>query len=389
MNRLNIYLLALGAFLVATAELVVAGILNVIAEDLQISIGLAGQLITVYSLAYAVGTPILVSLTSRIRRKSLLVGSLAIFILGCLASFGGSNYTILMVSRVILGLSAGLFIVVALSSVAKLVPTDKTGSAIGTIVLGFSSAMLLGVPIGIAITHWWSWQVIFMMLGLASMLVMIGMIRLLPEIEGDAPISFKQQFAVLRNPIIVSGLLISFLYNTGNSFMFTYLTPFLQNILHMSTSNIGMMMLVLGIFGVIGTRVGGLGIDKWGTARVVSCSLAVNAASLVIVTMFSASFVVGIVFLTIWVGSMFVTAPAIQTYFIQQAPQSSNFVLSLNTSITHLGVAIGAGVGGMIVNSTSTVLHNPWIASCTYALGLATAIISFSLRKRKTSAMFG
>lgn len=82
MNRLPILMLALGAFLVGTAELVVGGVLHAMAEDLGVSIALAGQFITAYSLSFALGTPILIALTSRLGRKSLLLGSLAVFIAG-------------------------------------------------------------------------------------------------------------------------------------------------------------------------------------------------------------------------------------------------------------------------------------------------------------------
>jgi DHA1 family putative efflux transporter-like MFS transporter len=153
----------------------------------------------------------------------------------------------------------------------------------------------------------------------------------------------------------------------------------------MKASSVGLMMLVLGVFGVAGTRLGGFGVDKWGTARMISFSLVVSAAALAFLPIASASLVLGVSVLVIWMFSIFVTAPALQTYFVQQAPQSSNFVLSINTSITHLGVAIGAGAGGLIVSSTSTVIHNPWISSSTYAIGLAIVIVSFLLRKRSVS----
>jgi DHA1 family putative efflux transporter-like MFS transporter len=77
------------------------------------------------------------------------------------------------------------------------------------------------------------------------------------------------------------------------------------------------------------------------------------------------------------------TIPAIQTYFIQQAPQSSNLILGLNTSVLHLGVAAGAGMGGLMVESTSTVLHNPWLASAAALISLATAFVS-ATRKGRT-----
>ncbi|MDQ0916708.1 MFS transporter [Paenibacillus sp. V4I5] len=385
MNRLSIYILALGVFLTATSELVVAGILHVIAEDLNISIALAGQLITAYSLAFAIGTPIIVSLTSRMGRRKVLLGSLAVFILGCLVSFGSSEISVLMVSRIILGVSAGVYLVVVFGAVAKLVPAEKLGSAIGTIVLGFSSAMILGVPIGIAITNWWSWQAIFIILGLFSLLITFIIFRLLPEIEGDAPVPFGQQFKVLGSLVIVSGLFLTFFRESGNSILFTYLTPFIQDVLHLKASNISIIMLVFGIFGAIGSRLGGYGVDRWGAARVITLSIIVHVAALALLPFFVESLVISLMLIALMVFSMFVTGPAIQTYFIQQAPLSSNLVLSLNTSIIHLGLAVGAGAGGVMANATSTVFYHPWMASMIVALGLAAAFLSFRVGKKVQS----
>lgn len=382
MNRLLIYVLAIGVFVTATSELVVSGILHVIAQDLNVSIALAGQLITVYSLAFALGTPLIASLTSRMGRRKVLAGSLAVFILGCLVSYGSSDISSLMGSRIILGVSAGVYLVVAFGTVAKIVPAEKLGSAIGTIVLGFSSAMVLGVPIGIAITNWLSWQAIFIILGILSLSIAFVIFRLLPEIEGDAPVSFRQQFKVLGSFVIVSGLLLTFFRESGNSILFTYLVPFIKDILRMNASNLGIVMLVFGIFGAIGSRLGGCGVDRWGAPRIITYGMIVNAAVLVLLPLSSESLGMGLALIALMVFSMFAAGPAIQTYFIQQAPQSSNLVLSLNTSIIHLGLAAGAGAGGAVINATSTLLYNPWAASFVVALGLAAAVVSFSAGKK-------
>lgn len=288
-----------------------------------------------------------------------------------------------MISRMILGVSSGVYLVVAFGAAAKLVPAKKLGSAIGTIVLGFSSAMILGVPIGIAITNWMSWHAIFMILGLFSLLITFVILRLLPEIEGDEPVSFQQQFKVLGSLVIVSGLFLTFFRESGNSILFTYLTPFITDILHMKASNISIIMLVFGIFGTIGSRLGGYGVDRWGASRIITFSIIIHVATLALLPLFSGSLVIGLVLIALMIASMFVAGPAVQTYFIQQAPQSSNLVLSLNTSIVHLGLASGAGVGGVMINVTSTTLYNPWIACLIVTLGLVAAIVSFSLGKKR------
>ena len=342
MKQLSVLLLTLGTFVTGVAELIVGGILKPIADDLNVSIALAGQLISAYSIAFAIGAPILIALTPRIERKIMLIGSLALFIIGCLFSFWSTDYTMLMLSRLIVGLSAGVYTVVAFSSVAKLVPADQIGRAVGMVALGISCSMVLGIPIGIAITNWMGWQVIFAALALVTLIVMLLMIRLLPRIEGDAVVPFKKQFTVFRNPIIVSGLVFSFFISTSSSSMYSYVTPFMESILHMKADTVGYMMLVLGLCSVIGSRLGGAWVDQWGTARILYFGLAMMAGTMALLPLLKSSTLLGLIILCIWMLSMAMTIPAIQTYFIQQAPESSNLVLGLNTSVLHLGVAAGA-----------------------------------------------
>jgi len=183
MNRLTMYLVTLGVFLTATSELVVSGILYPISEDLHISLALAGQLITAYSLSFAIGTPILVSLTARMDRKKVLLGSLLVYIAGSLVSFASHDIWLLMGARVLLGVSSGVYLVSAMGAAAKLTAPEHLGRAIGTIVLGFSSAMVLGVPIGITIANALSWQSIFLLLAVLSLLIVFLLARHLPNVE--------------------------------------------------------------------------------------------------------------------------------------------------------------------------------------------------------------
>lgn len=382
MNRLYIYLLTLGVFLTATSELIVSGVLSEIAGDMNVTVGAAGQLITAYSLAFAIGTPVLISLTSRLGRKKVMLGSLLVFAAGCGLSFASTHFVLLIASRIILGIGSGVYLVVVFSAAAKLVPAEKVGSAIGTIILGFSLAMVLGVPLGIAITGWIGWRMIFVLLGALSLLIMAAIYRLLPAVEGDEPVSLGRQLRLLGSGVIVSALFITLFRETGNSVMYTYMTPFLQSVLHMNAGGVAVTMLGFGILGVIGSRLGGYAVDRWGAVRILLAGLLVHAAALALLPAFSSWLVPDLILIGVMMFAMFVTAPAIQTYFIQQAPESSDLVLSLNTSVTHLGLAAGAGMGGAVISATSTVLYNPWVAGPVVALGLGAAIVCFFLGRK-------
>jgi len=382
MNRLNVYLIALGAFLTGTAELAVAGVLPVLAEDLRISIALAGQFVTAYSLAFAIGTPILVTLTSRMGRRNVLIGSLTAFIAGCAISFLSADFITLLVSRILLGLGAGVYSVVAISSTARLVPPDKMGGAISVIGFAFGSALTLGVPIGIAVTELWGWRAVFSLLGIVSLLILLALSRLLPPLTGEEPVPIRAQLRVSQDPVIVSGFAFSFLLCAGNSLLLTYLTSYLRDILSLSTALIGTAMFVLGVFSMIGSRAGGFGVDRWGAVRTIAITVILSAGSLAVLPAVAAVWTVGLAMLAVWMFSLFATAPALQTYFIRQSQGAADFVLGLNTSVIHLGTAAGAAVGGTLAHAASSVSYHPWTASLIYVLGLGAAALSFALRGR-------
>jgi DHA1 family putative efflux transporter-like MFS transporter len=376
MNRIVIYLLMVAVFFTGTSELVVSGILPILAGQLRVSVAWAGQLVTIYSLSFAIGTPIMISLTARMKRKILMLLTMLVFMIGSLVTLINPSFALLAVSRVVLGVSSGVLTVAAFSAAAKLVPQERIGSAIGTIILGFSVSMILGVPIGIVLTEMFGWQMMFVFLAAGSLLILVAMAILLPEIENDAQLPFGKQFAVLTSPVLLVALLFVLLRETGTSVMYTYLSSFLGSVLHRSSADIGIMMLAIGIAGAVGSRVGGFAVDKWRSARVIMASLIVQTFALALLPLAVHSFPLAVALLALWALSMFVLGPASQTYFIEKEPQSANMIISLSLSVTQIGLAAGAAAGGIAVTTSATVLYNPWVAAAALMMAFAAIIVS-------------
>ncbi|GIO95765.1 hypothetical protein J14TS5_08510 [Paenibacillus lautus] len=140
----------------------------------------------------------------------------------------------------------------------------------------------------------------------------------------------------------MSALLLTFFRESGNSVLFTYVTPFILNIFHIAPSGISIIMLSFGLFGAIGSRLGGYGVDRFGPAKVITLSTLIHIAVFALLPLLAGQSFIGLGLMGIMVLSMFAAGPAVQSYFIQKAPGSSNLILSLNTSIVHLGLAAGA-----------------------------------------------
>ena len=171
-NQFTIILLALGAFVTGTGEFVVSGILELITFDLGVSISTAGQLITIYSLSYAIGALVLVMLTSKFDRKKVLLYSIFTVILGNLLAFFSYNFIVLMLARVIQAMSGGLFIVVATNYAAQIADPERKGSAMATVLTGFTVSLVLGVPIGTFLAGYVDWRYVFLIIAFGTVLLL-------------------------------------------------------------------------------------------------------------------------------------------------------------------------------------------------------------------------
>ncbi len=382
MNHLTIYLLALGAFVTGTAEFVVSGILEIISEDLNVSISLAGQLITIYSLSYAMGALVLVMLTAKFERRNVLMASIVIFILGNLIAFVSYNYLLLMLSRIVMAMSGGLYIVVATNYAAQISSAKKRGSAMATVITGFTVSLVLGVPIGTFLAAYIDWRYVFLMIAFVTILIVAVLYKVLPAIKGSTPLPLKQQLRVIQDKRLVTGLLTTVFWILGYTMVFAYIAPFLSTSAHLSLEMISIVLFVLGVFAFMGSRFGGYAVDKWGPNRTISISLLVHAVALFVLTFTMGSLIGIFITIMVWGAATWTTTPAKQFYLISLRPDSSETILSFNTALMNVGMTLGAALGGVMIQYTS-ILHLSWISGIFVILALLFITFSFHFNKIK------
>ncbi|MBD2868288.1 MFS transporter [Paenibacillus arenilitoris] len=375
-NVWKIYMLAVISFLVGTSEFIIAGILDKVAEDAGVSVAAAGQLITVFSLAYAFGTPILMALTARMERRKLLIYALAVFAVGNGIAALLPGFGFLVASRIVLALSTGVFVVTALTVAAKLAPPDKQGSAIATLVMGFSTALIIGVPIGRVAAAAYDWKLIFAGIGLLGLASILLIRFTIPRTEGEQPVPIGRQLALLKQPRIVVALLVSFFWIGGYSIANTYLSPFLLQVSALSEQGVSAALFAFGIASLIGSKLGGFSTDKWGVPRTLVVGMLLHAAALVLLSLAGQSAFVVFPLLMLWSFSAWSSGPTQQYNLISQAPEASGIMLSLNTSMLQLGMAAGAGLGGVVVERLSLSAIT-WIGAAGVLIAAVTAAASF------------
>lgn len=381
----KIYFLAIVSFLVGTSEYIISGVLDKIADSLEITITAAGQLITIFSLVYAILTPVLMALTARMERRKLLVYSLGIFVIANLLSFALPGYIPFVIARVIMAMGAGMVVVTALGIAAKIAPPGKQASSIATVIMGFTASLIIGVPLGRVVAAAFGWKSVFGFIAILGVVSMIVLHKAIPHTKGDAPVPLLQQFALLKKPKVALGLAITFFWLGGYSIAYTYLSPYL---LHVSGLNEGLISAALFAFGMaslIGSKFGGFSTDRWGVPLTLTGGMILHILALIVLTFTHAAVSAIPVFaiLVIWSLSAWSSGPTQQYNLVQLEPNSSGVMLGLNQSVMQLAMAAGAGIGGVAVEQWS-LSSITWIGAGGVAIATVVSFVLFRLGKRES-----
>ncbi|WP_339320103.1 MFS transporter [Paenibacillus sp. FSL R10-2734] len=373
-NNLIIYVLALTVFLIGTIEYIITGVIEMIAMDLGVSTSEAGLLVTVFALSAAIIAPLLIALTINVDRKKLLMATLSVFIASNGLMFVKLSYEIVLWVRIIQGASGGIATVVAMAVATRLVEKERRGSAIGIILMGLSSSLVLGVPIGTFFSEMFGWRVLFISIGLLSILPMLIIYKKVPAIKEEEEVTLRMQLSILKDPKIVTALVITLFYIGGYSTLFTYITPFLQATSSLSITEISGVLFLAGICSFVGSRMGGQLADAKGSKFTITLGLLLQGATLLLFALAGFNFFVLILILMIFMLATWSISPAQQLYLVTLVPRNPDIALSVNTSFIQFGFALGSGLGGLIISRTS-VLNLNWVGLSAVSIALLLAIL--------------
>lgn len=197
---LAVYLLAFSLFAMGSAEFLLAGVLPDIADDLDISLSSAGALISAFAIGVVIGGPPLAVLTLRWPRRTTLVTSQAVFAAGVAVGLLTDDFTVLLVTRFLIGLAYAGFWAVAAVTAISLVTPDRTARASGVVVSGLSIAMVAGGPAGAFLSHFTGWQGGFWAVVVLTVLSAIATIVAVPVTKAAQEPSVQRSCARCGSP---------------------------------------------------------------------------------------------------------------------------------------------------------------------------------------------
>lgn len=380
--------LALGAFAIGTESYSLAGLLPALADDFSVSLGVAGQLITAFALAYAIGSPVLAVATAGFDRRAVLFGSMAAFgVFNLIAAFS-SSYALLFASRVGMALAAGTFMPAASAYAVAVSPAAQRGRALALIYSGLTFATVLGVPLGLVAGERFGWRSVFSGTAVLAVLALVWMAAQLRPVPRHATATLAERLAIARRPEVLNALAVTTIALTGAFTVYTYLAPFLAETVHLTGSAVALVLFLFGLGSTVGNLAAGSAVDRFGADRVLSVILAglvVLFAGLSLSAQWlpaSAGRWVILPIVGLW-GLVGFSFPATQqARLVSFAPTLAPITISLNASAIYFGISLGAMLGSVVVDHQA-VASIGWVASGCAAVAGAIFVAG---RSRRTAA---
>jgi predicted MFS family arabinose efflux permease len=345
--------LTLGAFAIGTEGFMIAGLLPALAHDLNVSLPAAGHLVTAFSLAYAVGAPVLAVLTAGLERKRLLAFAMAGFAFANLLAALAPGYAGLMGARLLLALSAASFMPAAGGYAAGLGGSERHGRALSMVIGGLTVAIIAGVPLGVLLGDAFGWRATFLGVGGMAAFSLVGILAWLPRQQPSAMASLGKRMALARRTDILTILAVTVLTVASTFTVYTYLGVFMHVVTGLDPRGLAVVLLGFGVASAIGTRVGGSATDLWGarTTVICGCGLVLSAYVALVLgaTLQQASMAVLIPAILLWGFASWAVTTAQQARLVALAPDLAPIGLSINSSAIYLGSAVGASVGAIVI----------------------------------------
>jgi MFS transporter, DHA1 family, inner membrane transport protein len=347
-SQLALATLMLGAFVVGTAELVIVGVLPLVAEDMSVSISTTGQLVTAYALGISFGGPILNALTTRFGRRFLAWMCLSCYIAGNALAVVATGFGMLVAARFLTGSIHGLFIGIASVVAAGIVPEERRGRAMSMVFGGIAVATVLGIPLGTLIGQTFGWRATFTGIIILGCLALMATLVFVPPVEGTGIGGFAEQARCAFAPRVLAMLAVGFTLMCGQFTVFTYLAPWLEEVTDISGGLVSAFLLAFGIASAAGTFVGGLAADR-STTRTLWGGNALVLLALGVLFMVGSIPVLVALVLGVWGLLMFAIFPSLQLRVISLAGVGGNLAATLSASAANAGIATGAIIGGWVV----------------------------------------
>ncbi|MFI7691850.1 MFS transporter [Nonomuraea sp. NPDC049655] len=362
----RLYPLAAGNFAIGTGMFVTAGLLTPISADLGISTSAAGQLMTVFALAYALLSPLLAALTARLSRKRLLLLALAVFVAGNVLTALAPTYPLVMATRVVAAAGAAMFTPTASGVANALTSPERRGRALALVMGGLSVSSAVGVPLGTWLGSASGWRATMWLVVGLGVIGFAGVAALVPDVRVAVSGRLGERFAPLADRRVLVVLVTQLLMFGAGFTAYTYIGSLFD-------LPLPAVLWAWGLGGIVGNQLGGRLTDAYGPRRMVLIGLAASTVFLALIPVANLALPIALVWALLWGALGWLVAPAQQFRTVAAVPDNVPIGLGLLSSAQYVGLFAAGIAGGVALDAYGRA------GVVVLATGLGVAALLFTL----------
>ncbi|GAB2612825.1 MFS transporter [Paractinoplanes abujensis] len=382
--------LALGGFGLGLTEFVAMGLLPDLARDLlpaayarsaPDAVATAGWMITIYALGVVVGAPTIAALTARMPRRRLVLGLLALFLLGTVASALAPTFGLVLTGRFVAALAHGAYFGAAGLLAASMLGPGSQARGFAVVLSGLTAANVFGVPLITSLGQAAGWRMAYLAVAGVFALTLLFVLFTVPEVAPAADGSPRAELGAFRSPQVWLAAAVAAVGFGGFFAVNSYIAPVTTHVTGLPESYVPWVLAVMGIGMTVGNALGGVAADR-NLRRSILLGFAAMIATVALfgvvarnpIGLFAAVFLVG-------AAALFI-GPALQARLIAVAPRAQLMGAAVNQSASNIANSAGAALGGITIAAGWGYLSAAWIGVLLAATGLLLAVLSFRLDRR-------
>jgi len=255
---------------------------------------------------------------------------------------------------------------------------------------GLTVALVTGVPLGTWIGQHFGWRETFLAVSLLGVLAMLGSLLLVPyRLLQPAVSSLKAQLKVLTTPALLKVYAKTALGYGGAFTTFTFLAPLLQEVSGLSSDQVSLVLLTYGLSVAVGNLWGGRLADRLGAVPALRLLFGGLILVLLAIPFTAPHPVLMVLNVLIWGAFAFGNVPGLQLLVVQEAqhhtPTAVDVASGLNIAAFNVGIALGALIGGQVVERLG-LIHTPWVGALIVLLAL---LLTYRRRSPRLAAARG
>lgn len=258
-------------------------------SDFSISPTLFASLVSSYNFAGGIAAIIMGTFADKFDRKKLLILMSIGLALGTLLCGLAESFETLLTARIISGAFGGMVGALILAIISDIIPFERRGKAMGTLMTAFSVASVLGIPLGLLVADLYGWKFCFYIITGIICLITIMVSITFPnlDVQENGVGGFK---AIKRYGefVFVKGYGLSFIFmfcvSMSMFIIIPFLAPYAVKNMNISVEHIKYMYLAGGLCTILTARVIGVLTDKFGAYRMFAIIAMVSSIPVLLYT---------------------------------------------------------------------------------------------------------